>query len=375
MNILYTVTHGHFTGGNVVCLRVIEEALKRKWKVFINSPSNGEFINYLKEKYVNVYYINTTRSFRIDKCLQISRVLKKNDIKIIHTHAPLPDTNISRIAGAISGVPVISHLHTCGPILNSNILIRKYQLLLEKFSSKYFCHKSIAVSKAVKNAFLNTGYPDSKIEIIYNGINTKTFLPVKKCRDIFSELGIKSDYKLIGQVSYLCKSKGQHILIKAMGSVIRKNPNVVLMFVGEDLQQGGRYRRELEKMAKNMGILGNVIFTGYRSDIPDIMNSLDFFILPSYGEAFPITILEAMAAKKPVITTPVGGNTELVIDKETGIIVPVGDYNKLSEAILYLLENPEKVAFMGQNGYERVKKHFSLDNMVQKVFQIYEEVL
>ena len=99
------------------------------------------------------------------------------------------------------------------------------------------------------------------------------------------------------------------------------------------------------------------------------------FVLPSFAEGLPVTILEAMAARKPVITTPAGGNAEIVSHGETGLIVPSGDHDQLAEAILHLLHNPEKARLMGQKGYERVQAHFSLKQMVERTFQVYNEVV
>ena len=247
--------------------------------------------------------------------------------------------------------------------------------MLDWTTSRLFCDRIIAVAEAVKTAIVKRGAPPSRIEVVHNGITPADCQPAREPGEVRKEFHLADDQKLIGEVGYLCKNKGQHVLIKAACSIIREFPDAVFMFVGEDLQETGKYRRKLQNMTRELGIENNVIFTGYRSDIPDLMNAFDMFVLPSFAEGLPVTILEAMAARKPVIATPAGGNTEIVVHGKTGMVVPYGDHHQLSEAILRLLQNPEKDRLMGQKGYERVQAYFSLGQMVERTFQIYDEVM
>jgi len=375
MKILYPIIDGEVTGGNIICLRFIEEARKRGWDVFVNSPSRGDFIEMIKDKCARTYHVDTTRSFRIDKSIELMKVIKKEKIDLVHSHTPLPGTNLSRIAAALAGVPVITHAHSLGQAFNSNPAIKRYQLMLDWVTSRFFCDRIIAVAEAVKTATVQRGSPPSKIEVIHNGIALINNRSGRSPAEVRREFHLTEDQKLVGQVGYFCRNKGQHILIKAACSAIKDFPDAVFMFVGEDLQEAGKYRKKLENLARELDVEKNIIFTGYRSDVRDLMNAFDAFVLPSFAEGLPVTILEAMAARKPVITTPAGGNTEIVVHDETGLIFSFGDHDQLAEAILHLLKNPGKARLMGQKGYERVQTHFSLDQMLEKTFQIYGEVM
>lgn len=375
MKVLYPIIDGEISGGNMICLRFIEAAQKKGWDVFVNSPGGGDFIEMIRNKCAGIYHVDTTRSFRLDKSVKLAKIIKAEKINVVHSHTPLPGTNISRIAATLAGVPVITHAHSLGQALNSNLAIKKYQLMLDWATSRFFCDRIIAVAEAVKTATVQRGSPPSKIEVIYNGIALTNNRSARSPEEVRKEFNLTENQKLVGQVGYFCRNKGQHVLIKAACSAIKDFPDAIFMIVGADLQESGKYKKKLENLARELGVEKNIIFTGYRSDVRDLMSAFDAFVLPSFAEGLPVTILEAMAARKPVITTSVGGNAEIVVHEETGMIVPAGDHQQLSEAILHLLHNPEKAALMGQKGYERVQAYFSLEQMVERTFQVYKEVM
>lgn len=374
MKILYPIIDGEVTGGNMICLAFIDEAIRRNWKVVVNSPTNGKFTKMLNKKKIKVYNIKAKRTFQIDKVLKLVSIVKKESIDIIHTHTALPGMIISRIAGKLTNTSVITHEHGLFPI-NSKPLIGKYQIWLNKFTAK-FDDKSIAVSHYTKEKLIERGMSPNKICVIYNGIempdlkNNKNNLK-KNC---YEKLDLPTNIFLVGLIGRIDKMKGQEVLIKAIPHVIKKNPSAYFLIIGEDFK-GGNYIQELKNIVEKLGINKYIEFAGYRDDVIDLMNSFDLFVLPSFGEGLPVVILEAMAAGKPVIATSVGGNSEVVLDGETGTIIPPEDPEALTKAVIYHLENPEISKEMGRKGYDRVKENFTKKQMVEKTFQIYEEVL
>ena len=374
MNILYPIIDGEITGGNMICLRIIEESLKKGYGAVVNSPTEGKFTYLLREKGIRVYNIDTRRTFRFDSAIKLARIIKKENIKLVHSHAPLAGTILSRLGGWIAGVPVINHAHT-PDFMNLNLIVRSYQFLINWITSRLFCIKVIAVSEFVKREIIKQGILVDKIVVIYNGIDTGIadykISPVK----IREEFGLRHDQYIVGEIGRLDESKGQEVLIKAAQKVTERFSDTIFMLVGEDLRYKGEYKKRLEKPVSDLGLKQKIIFTGYRADIMELMDAFDVFVLPStHTEGLPVVILEAMAAKKAVITTSIGGNTEIVLDGQTGTIIPPKDPNKLAEAILYHLSNPEISRQMGEKGYKRVKQFFSLSEMLGKVMDIYKEV-
>lgn len=374
MKILYPIIDGEISGGNIVCLRIMEEALKRGYRVMVNSPTEGKFTCLLGKRGIRVYNIDTRRSFQFVSAIKLSRIIKREGINLVHSHTPLAGVFLSRLAGWMAGVPVITHAHT-KDFLSQNHILRAYQFSLNWVTSRFFCAKVIAVSKSVKNQIIKQGVASHKIIVVYNGVSLDEAENYNNSIRIRKEFGLRQNQPIIGTVGRLCKDKGQRILIQAAPKVIKKIPDAVFMIVGENPAQEREYKDRLEDLAHSLGVKQYVIFTGYRADIMELMNAFEFFVLPSSVEGLPVVILEAMAAKKAVITTSVGGNPEIVVDGETGTLIPPEDPDKLAEAIIYHLENLEISKRMGENGCVSLRRHFSLLQMLSGIMNVYEQVV
>jgi glycosyltransferase involved in cell wall biosynthesis len=374
VKILYPVIDGEISGGNLVCLKIIDEILKKGHSAVVNSPTAGKFTDIIKQKGLKVYNIDTRRSFRLDSAVKLAHIIKKEGINLVHTHVPLGGIVLSRLGGWLTGVPVINHAHT-RDYLNKNPLVKKYQFLLNWVTSRFFCARVIAVSEYVKKEVVKQGVRQDKVIVIYNGIALDNHRQTREPIQIREELHIKQNQRIIGEVGRLSRDKGQHILIKAAQKVAKEFPEAIFIIVGEELEEKGRYRKELEDLVMDLGLREQVIFTGYRADVMDLMNLFDIFVLPSFVEGLPITILEAMTEKKPVIATRVGGNEEIVIDNETGTLISDANPDQLSQAIIYHLKNPEISKRMGERGYERIRQCFPLSQMLHKIMDVYKEIL
>ena len=374
MKILYTIIDGEITGGNIVCLQIIEESLKRGYAVVVNSPSEGKFTHILKEKGIKVYNIDTRHLFDFGSIKKLAEIIKKEGISLLHSHTPINGRIWSCFACGMEKIPGIIHIHA-PDFFNPSPLLRPFHFLLNWLSNHIFPAKVIAVSESVKMAAIKLGIAANKITVVYNGIDLDSRRYSDGAAEIRNEFGLKPSQPVIGEVGRLCESKGQRILIMAARKVIEKIPDAVFFIIGEDLGAEKGYRKTLEGLVKELGLERKVIFTGYRCDISKLMQEFEIFVLPSVLEGLPMVILQAMAAKKPVITTTSGGNPEIVVGGRTGSLVPPLDPDKLAEAIIYHLKHPEISRKMGDNGYARVKEFFSLSQMLDKVMNIYKEVI
>jgi len=158
--------------------------------------------------------------------------------------------------------------------------------------------------------------------------------------------------------------------LKAMALALRSVPDIRLLVIGN-----GPEKDRLLEMAGKLGIMKQVIFTGFQSDIVPWMKSLDIFCLTSEEEGLPQSLLEAMAFGKPVVVSSVGGVTEIIDDPMCGILIPPGDPMALSNAVIGLLHHPEKAKKMGQAGKERIKRGFLLDHTLDQMEEIYRTCL
>ena len=375
MKILYPVIDGEITGGNIICQYLIGEAIKRNHQVVVNSPTIGPFTQALANQGIAAYNVETRQPHRLDKATALAAIVRKEQVDLVHTHALLGGTILGSLAGKLAGVPVVVHAHIRFA-MSSKPLVRMCHSLLLRLTSKYCCDRIIAVADGVAREVATQGLSSERAVVIHNGIQIPSGANQKEIsQKIRQEFGLTDASKFIGIVGRLCESKGQHVLIQAANQVLRQFPDTVFVIVGKDLQSGGRYESHLKDLADKLVVRDRVIFTGFRPDARDLMAAFDLFVLPSSAEGLPVVILEAMAAGNCVITTPVGGNAEIVSNGETGIIIPPKDEQALADAIIRCLSDPDLTKEMGQRGYETVKNRFSLEAMVAKTFQVYDQVL
>ena len=163
--------------------------------------------------------------------------------------------------------------------------------------------------------------------------------------------------------------KGIRYLIEAVADLRQTVPTARLLVVGD-----GPFKQSLMNLVQKLGLDEQVIFTGYRRDIPQMMNTMDVFVLPSLREDLPLSLIEAMAMRKPVVATSVGGIPEVVVDGETGILVPPMDSTALAKAIARILLNKQIASRMGLAGRQRVENQFSADAVVARTQQIYNRL-
>ncbi len=370
--VLFPIINGEVSGGNIVCLNLIDEALSRSWEVVVNSPTDGAFCNMLREREVSIYHLNTNRSFRWDAAWKMAEIIKHEQINLVHVHAPFAGSILACLAGKRANVPVIVHAHLQDP-LSSNLLIRNYQKMMSWWTSRVCCSAIISVSEQVKNELIAEGFDARKFHVVYNGTSlTHQQIEPKSIR---YNLNIYDDVFVIVHVGRLCKAKGQHILLQAASILRQSDKKIIYLIIGNDLEQNGAYLQQLKEMATELEVNDIVKFLGQRLDVPQILAAADLLVLPSSSEGLPLVILEAMAAGKPVIATSVGGVSEIVIHEETGLLIPVEDASALAGAILWMVKNPELARIMGSKALEMVKSSFSVEKMQQEVFDIYQKVL
>ncbi|MDP8230602.1 MAG: glycosyltransferase [Candidatus Gorgyraea atricola] len=208
------------------------------------------------------------------------------------------------------------------------------------------------------------GLDSKKLELIQNGIDIKKFDRLKKANGLKKELGISRDQKIIGIVGRLVNEKAHDVFLKAAQHIIGSEPNVKFLIIGD-----GEEKKNLKALADGLGISKNVIFIDKGKDtenIPGLISIFDVAVLSSRMELFPLVLLEYMAASKPIVATRVGGNPEIIVHGESGIIVPPEDPKALAENVIAILKDKDMGSSMAALARKRVKKEFSLERMVER---------
>jgi glycosyltransferase involved in cell wall biosynthesis len=234
-----------------------------------------------------------------------------------------------------------------------------------------FTDLSLAVSRGVRDYLVAQGGLDpAKVRVVANGVDVAAIEAARPGKVVRRELGLPAGVPVIGLVGRLDHwGKGHKELFEAMAPLMERHP-VQALIVG-----GGRRIDEVRALAASLGLAGAVHFLGERSDVPDLLNAMDIFVLPSYSEGLSLALLEAMAAGKPVVATAVGGTPEVVTEGDNGLLIPTRDAGALAGALERLLGAPDFAKQLGQNARAHVREHFSLDRLGREINEIYEELV
>lgn len=289
---------------------------------------------------------------------------------IVHTHTSKPGI-IGRWAAKMAKVPIIVHTPH-GHVFYGHFgpLTSRFFLMVERLTAA-ITDRMVALTEAEREDYIAFSVCDpERVVTIHSGVETERYMAAEvNTEDKKKSLGLNPKGLVVGTVGWLLPIKGPMYLLKAMERVWQSHPEITLVFVGK-----GELEDKLRTEAFRMGIPEKVAFLGWRDDIPEIMQVLDIFVLPSLNEGMGRVLVEAMAAGKPIVASKVGGVPDLVIQGQNGLLVQAADVNALADGIESLLANPKRRKEMGEKGKKMAIKYGS-DSMVQKIDQLYLELL
>lgn len=303
---------------------------------------------------------------------KLYRLIRTLRPTIVHTHTAKAGM-LGRLAAKLAGVPIIIHTFH-GHVFHSYFSRRKTQIFLwiERILGK-LTDAIITVSAKQREEIISyrIGNPE-KISAIGLGLELQKFINCEnRCGKLRQELGIEIDIPLIGIVARLVPVKAHTYFLEAAKTVLEKLPTAQFIIAGD-----GELRDSLEQYAKTLGIETQVHFLGWRQDLPEIYSDLDLVVLSSLNEGLPVTLIEAMAAGKPVVAAQVGGVGDLVVHEKTGLLVAPKESDALAKGILHILNLPvEDRSTMGKAGRARVYPKYHIDTLVNNIEALYEELL
>jgi len=289
--------------------------------------------------------------------------IKQNDIRILHCHQYTPYI-YGLFASLGTRVPVIFTEH--GRFYPDSY---KWKRMILNPILSLFTASVTAISKATGEALTKyENFPKRKIQVIYNGIqfDPSSFSDHSNIR---TDLGIPVDAKILGTISRLDTIKNQTMMIEAFSDVLKLHPNTYLLIVGD-----GPERTKLENLTKSLNIESQVIFTGFKVNPQRYFSIIDVFLLSSLSEGTSMTLLEAMAFKKPAVVTNVGGNPEIVKNNETGLVTPNSDRLAFASAINTLFNDSKYTSRLGQACYQRYKQLFTATKMAKEYQTLYNHL-
>jgi len=297
--------------------------------------------------------------------IKIRDYVVANRIRIVHSHSVR--TTLTA-AAALAGKRQPIHLATEHLFYSpSDRRLGAAFTLLDRFSL-YLPDHIVAISQRMYHQIIALpGLSPNRITIIRTAVDCEAFYAPDQRDPCRAEFSLAPESPLIGYTGRLDIQKKLDLLLEGFSQVLECHHKARLMIVGK-----GSLRPSLEALADRLGISHAVIWTGFRQDIPRLLAAMDIYILPSSNEGFAASMLEAMAASKPVVVTDVGGAQDVVTNGRTGILIPPGSASAIGSAVNDLLEQPEKLTALAQAGRSRVLEEFGVQRMADAYQDLYQ---
>ncbi len=292
--------------------------------------------------------------------IDLSRLLRRRRPTLFHAHLSWPLAAKWALAAAVCArVPSLATVQLI-PAMELERSSAMQLRLLSRGVGRYIA-VSGAIAEELEQRF---GWPGEKIEIVYNAVDLDRFGGSEEA--LRAELGGSAGTPLVLTAARLDRQKGHDVLFRAAAAV----PEARFVLAGD-----GPLRGELEAEAARLGLGERVLFLGRREDVPRLLAACDVFALPSLYEGSSLAVLEAMAARRAVVSSAIGGTAELVADGESGLLVPAGDGEALAAALRAVLGDSALRERLARSGRERAERDFSREAMGARVESIYEELL
>ena len=361
-------------------LPLIDCLIEEDYEVHV-ACSPGQHLRELEDRGYSVHPIPIARRIspfsNLTSLWRLYRLIRHERFDIVHVHTPVAAV-LGRVAAKLARVPVIVYtahgfyFHELMAPWKRRLIIWVEKVLGRCCTDMLFTQSSEDRETAIRKGIAN----ERKIIWIGNGVDTAVFV-VESDPAVRAELGLSPDDRVVGFVGRLVREKGVEELFEAMGQVIKEIPEAKLLVVGDTLasDRDRRTTERLQELIQRNNLEAAIKLTGFREDIPELLAIMDLFVLPSHREGMPRSILEAMAAGKPVVATNIRGCREEVVHGETGYLVPVRDPDKLAEVVIGILSDRMLAKRMGKAGRQRAVAFFDEAQVLEKQLGAYRELI
>jgi glycosyltransferase involved in cell wall biosynthesis len=286
---------------------------------------------------------------------------------LVHTNSLKSDV-VGGIASRLARVPVVWHVRDR---IDSDYLppsvVRVFRRLCRVIPDRVIANSAATLRTLKMDDVTSPGEPPRAV-VVHDGTQ-----PPAQPANSRAPVSRDGPVVLVGRIS---RWKGQDVFIRAAAQVRKKFPDARFQIVGSALFGEEAFEQEIRRLAQDLGLNSCVEFTGFRSDVEQVIAQSRFLVHAStMGEPFGQVIIEAMAAGKPVVATQGGGVPEIVIDGVTGLLVPMGNATCMADAMAKLLANPQGASEMGQAGRQQVLDHFTIEHTARKMERVFEEII
>ncbi|MBU2447443.1 MAG: glycosyltransferase family 4 protein [Bacteroidetes bacterium] len=364
IKILHAIRQADFGGGETHLRYLVDNLNPKKFESVILTFSGGRLLKEFENKGLRTYNLNSRIPFNLSLRKRINSIISNEKIDLIHAHGTKGASNVVFSTKA-SRIPLIYTVH--GWSFHRGINQINYRI--RKRIEKYICENSthvICVSKAnCEDAPLTN---KNNLKLIYNGIDTEKYSPKNK-KKMRTEFGIDDRTFMIGFLVRLTYQKNPITVLRAFQILTEKFHDIKLMIVGE-----GDLKNEVISFIQKNNLSDRVIILPYRSDIDDLLNVIDCYVLPSIWEGLPYGLLEAMSMGVPSIATNVDGIPEVIDNNINGILVDPMDYNMIAESIERIKTDNNFYSYISKNARHTIVSKFDLKQMINKTEDLYTKV-
>lgn len=352
LSILQVISSSATSGAEKHALTLALLLRKRGHEVEVVCPKGGWMVEDLQRHGIPVHPIEMKGRSTLAAHRWMLRFVHRRKFDVIHAHLTRA-TYLGFVSGLFRRVPLVASVH-----------VATHDAIYKAAARR--SNRLVAVSNYVRGVLHGRGIPERFIDVVYNGTDFAG-LSVEPREGVQTEFGIPSERKVVGLVGRVCREKGHMLAVQALPRVLSAHPETHLMFVGR-FEAG--YEGEIRQAVLDLRVDDRVTFTGNRDDVSRLIDAMDFSILPSSMEACPLAALEAMARSKALVASRVGGLSELVVHRQTGLLV---DQNpaELADGMVFLLDHEEERTRMGENARRLIEEKFTLEQMVERLEAVY----
>ena len=302
---------------------------------------------------------------------RIRRVIRETRPDIVETHMSKAGI-VGRLAARLEGVPIVIHVYHGHVLAGYYGVVKTWIARCAERSLSRTSDRLVAVSARVKDDLVKYGVaPAATISVVEPGLEVR---PLLHCREergaLRRELGLDADAPLVGMVGRLCPVKNPRLFLDAAVAVLDVRPDARFLVVGD-----GELGPQIRARARRLNLTKQVVFTGWRDDLPRVYADLDVLVSCSTNEGTPLAIIEAMLAACPVVATAVGGVPDLIDDNATGLLVPSGQAPPLAAAILSLLRDRRLAGALADCAQRRAQVRFSTARLALEMDALYSDLL
>jgi glycosyltransferase involved in cell wall biosynthesis len=357
LTILHTEASRGWGGQEIRTLGEASAFAKRGFRVLIVCQPGSRLGIEAQRRGLSIRPVAMRKPFDVLACWRLRRLMQVEEVDLVHTHSSI-DAWLAGFAAKSLHLPVVRSRHVSIPVKRRR-----------NFVYNALCDRIISSGEAIREVLISAGVDRDKIVAIPAGVDAEQFHPAVSGEAVRREFGL--DGPVIGTVAMFRHSKGYRVLLRAVPEILRSEPRAVFLWVGHGVGYAA-----LQREVAEAGLAGKVHLAGFREDVPSCLAAMEVMVLPSIkSDGVPQVIIQALAMRKPVVASAVGGIPEVIQHQRTGVLVPPNDPQALAAAIVQVLRDPQPAAEWARAGGQLIDTRYAMERMIDRTAAVYTAVL